>query len=265
MPSAAQVVAAGSSYGRGEALAGQAVQRGVHLGQPDRAAAPRPHPVGRGRRRARPGAGRRRRRGVARVLHQRPRQPDGQVRCLARGRRRWAAGARGRLPRRLRRATSPSRSSPTSPGILDLPEGERLVAFREAGYRAPAGRPAGRSSTRSARTSTSGSPSARLHDERRGRARPSRSCERQGHLFEADGALWMRTTDFGDDKDRVLRRGNGELTYFASRHRLLRRQARARLRRLHLPARRRPPRLRRPAQGDGGVRRRRPGVTTSRC
>lgn len=38
----------------------------------------------------------------------------------------------------------------------------------------------------------------------------------QGHLYEEDGALWMRTTDFGDDKDRVLRRSNGELTYFAS-------------------------------------------------
>lgn len=38
----------------------------------------------------------------------------------------------------------------------------------------------------------------------------------QGHLFDADGALWMRTTDFGDDKDRVLIRTNGELTYFAS-------------------------------------------------
>ncbi len=34
--------------------------------------------------------------------------------------------------------------------------------------------------------------------------------------FEADGALWMRTTDFGDDKDRVLRKSSGELTYFAS-------------------------------------------------
>ena len=38
----------------------------------------------------------------------------------------------------------------------------------------------------------------------------------QGHLFDADGALWMRTTDFGDDRDRVLIRTNGELTYFAS-------------------------------------------------
>jgi arginyl-tRNA synthetase len=37
-----------------------------------------------------------------------------------------------------------------------------------------------------------------------------------GHLYDADGALWMRTTDFGDDKDRVLIRSDGELTYFAS-------------------------------------------------
>ena len=35
-------------------------------------------------------------------------------------------------------------------------------------------------------------------------------------MFEADGALWMRTTDFGDDRDRVLVRHVGEYTYFAS-------------------------------------------------
>ena len=38
----------------------------------------------------------------------------------------------------------------------------------------------------------------------------------QGHLFELDGATWLRTTDFGDDKDRVLIKSGGELTYFAS-------------------------------------------------
>jgi arginyl-tRNA synthetase len=38
----------------------------------------------------------------------------------------------------------------------------------------------------------------------------------QGHLFEEEGALWLRTTDFGDDKDRVLIRSNGEPTYFAA-------------------------------------------------
>jgi arginyl-tRNA synthetase len=37
-----------------------------------------------------------------------------------------------------------------------------------------------------------------------------------GHTYEKDGALWLRTTDFGDDKDRVLVRSNGEHTYFAS-------------------------------------------------
>ncbi len=38
----------------------------------------------------------------------------------------------------------------------------------------------------------------------------------QGRTFREDGALWLRTTDFGDDKDRVLERSNGEHTYFAS-------------------------------------------------
>ena len=37
-----------------------------------------------------------------------------------------------------------------------------------------------------------------------------------GHTYERDGALWLRTTEFGDDKDRVLVRSNGEHTYFAS-------------------------------------------------
>jgi arginyl-tRNA synthetase len=37
----------------------------------------------------------------------------------------------------------------------------------------------------------------------------------QGHVYESDGAIWLRTTDFGDDKDRVLVRSNGEKTYFA--------------------------------------------------
>jgi arginyl-tRNA synthetase len=37
----------------------------------------------------------------------------------------------------------------------------------------------------------------------------------QGHVFEQDGAVWLRTTDFGDDKDRVLVKVDGELTYLA--------------------------------------------------
>ena len=40
--------------------------------------------------------------------------------------------------------------------------------------------------------------------------------EEQGHVFESEGALWLRTTTFGDDKDRVLIKENGERTYFAA-------------------------------------------------
>ena len=35
-----------------------------------------------------------------------------------------------------------------------------------------------------------------------------------GHTYELDGALWLRTTDFGDDKDRVMRKSEGGYTYF---------------------------------------------------
>jgi arginyl-tRNA synthetase len=37
-----------------------------------------------------------------------------------------------------------------------------------------------------------------------------------GHVYEADGATWIRTSDFGDDKDRVYVRSNGDFTYFAA-------------------------------------------------
>ncbi|WP_163328153.1 arginine--tRNA ligase [Desulfurobacterium thermolithotrophum] len=40
--------------------------------------------------------------------------------------------------------------------------------------------------------------------------------EEKGLLYEKDGALWLKTTLFGDDKDRVVKRSNGEYTYFAS-------------------------------------------------
>ena len=40
--------------------------------------------------------------------------------------------------------------------------------------------------------------------------------ERSGHTYRSEGALWLRTTDYADDKDRVLVRSSGEHTYFAS-------------------------------------------------
>ena len=46
--------------------------------------------------------------------------------------------------------------------------------------------------------------------------RAMKVLEARGHLLEKDGALWFRSTAFGDEKDRVVRRENGALTYFAS-------------------------------------------------
>ena len=37
-----------------------------------------------------------------------------------------------------------------------------------------------------------------------------------GHVYEEDGAIWLRTTDFGDDKDRVMIKSDGSFAYFAS-------------------------------------------------
>jgi arginyl-tRNA synthetase len=101
-----------------------------------------------------------------------------------------------------------------TPGILDLPDEEALLAFREQGYE------------------------LMLDDMRASLARfgvefdvwfserflrDSGAVEHaidtlrsQGHVFEQDGAIWLRTTDFGDDKDRVLVRSNGEPTYFSA-------------------------------------------------
>jgi len=101
-----------------------------------------------------------------------------------------------------------------NPHIVDLPGEERRTAFREAGYKLQLTEQ--QEQLAAFRTHFDVWYSERsLHDGDKVERSLARLRE-QGHLFEADGALWMRTTDFGDDKDRVLVRGNGELTYFAS-------------------------------------------------
>ncbi len=56
---------------------------------------------------------------------------------------------------------------------------------------------------------------ARLHDEGWVERAVDRLRER-GHVYEQDGAVWFRSTAFGDDKDRVIFRSTGEPTYFAA-------------------------------------------------
>ncbi len=67
------------------------------------------------------------------------------------------------------------------------------------------------------RASITGSTSSRCTREIRAPWRTRcRTLEEHGHTYREDGALWLRTTDYGDDKDRVLVRSSGEHTYFAS-------------------------------------------------
>jgi len=56
---------------------------------------------------------------------------------------------------------------------------------------------------------------ARLHDEGWVERAVERLRER-GHVYEQDDAVWFRSTAYGDDKDRVIIRSNGEPTYFAA-------------------------------------------------
>ncbi|MDQ3615808.1 MAG: arginine--tRNA ligase [Actinomycetota bacterium] len=101
-----------------------------------------------------------------------------------------------------------------NPHILRTPSAERLAAFREAGYKLQLADQ--QRQLDGFRTHFDVWYSERsLHEQDKVEHALDKLRE-QGHSFEEDGALWLRTTDFGDDKDRVLVRGNGELTYFAS-------------------------------------------------
>ncbi|RJK98135.1 arginine--tRNA ligase [Vallicoccus soli] len=100
------------------------------------------------------------------------------------------------------------------PGILDLPEDEQLVRFREEGYRLQLAQQ--QDVLARFRTSFDVWYSERTLHESGAVERAFARLREQGHVFEQDGATWLRTTDSGDDKDRVLVKADGELTYFAS-------------------------------------------------
>jgi arginyl-tRNA synthetase len=98
--------------------------------------------------------------------------------------------------------------------ITALPAAERLVAFREAAYQLQLKDQQRVLDTFNTHFDVWFSERS-LHDG--GSVEHGVDKLRsQGHVFEIDGATWLRTTDFGDDKDRVLVKANGDLTYFSS-------------------------------------------------
>jgi arginyl-tRNA synthetase len=101
-----------------------------------------------------------------------------------------------------------------NPGLLELADDEALKVFSAAGEQLMID--ALRESLAGFRVEFDVWFSERsLHDSGAVDAAIERLRE-QGHVYDADGAVWLRTTDFGDDKDRVLVRSTGEKTYFAS-------------------------------------------------
>lgn len=100
------------------------------------------------------------------------------------------------------------------PGITDLPDDEQLVAFREAAYALQLKQQ--QQVLALFRTHFDVWFSERSLHESGAVERGMVKLREQGHVFEQEGAIWLRTTDFGDDKDRVLVKADGEYTYFAS-------------------------------------------------
>ena len=223
----------------------RARQRRVRVGQPDRSADDRQRPRRVRRRPAVPRPRGRRPARHARVLLQRLRRPGRQARRLGAGAPARRAGPRGRLPRRLRRRTlaaaSPTtsgrrrtRRAPTRPTIVGRWAAGRVRAGIEASLE--------RLGVHFDVWKSEGS----LHAE----GWVERAIERLragGHVYEQDGALWFRSTAFGDDKDRVDHPLERPADLLRGRHRLRHREVQPRLRPPDLHLGRRPPR-------DGGAR-----------
>ena len=100
------------------------------------------------------------------------------------------------------------------PTITDLPDDEQLIAFREEGYRRQLDEQ--RDELERFRTYFDVWASERALHASGAVGHGLERLREQGHVFEEGGATWLRTTDFGDDKDRVLVRSDGEFSYFAS-------------------------------------------------
>ncbi|MCU0283145.1 MAG: arginine--tRNA ligase [Candidatus Nanopelagicales bacterium] len=99
-------------------------------------------------------------------------------------------------------------------GILDLPIDQQLVMFRDLGYRLML--EAQQDSLARFGTEFEVWYSERSLHESGAVDRAFEQLRRQGHVYEADGAIWLRTSTFDDDKDRVLVKADGDRTYFAS-------------------------------------------------
>lgn len=100
------------------------------------------------------------------------------------------------------------------PQLLKLPEPEQIIQFRERAYQYQLA-----DQQRVLQTFNTNFDvwfSERSLHESGAVTHGLEQLKKKGHVFESEGATWLRTTDFGDDKDRVLLKTDGTYTYFTS-------------------------------------------------
>jgi arginyl-tRNA synthetase len=102
----------------------------------------------------------------------------------------------------------------SEPGLLDLPEDEQLRVFRARGVERMVAEIRSTLEAFGVHFDVFFSETS-LHESGALEKAIAR-LRQEGHVYESDGAVWLRTTDFGDDKDRVLVKADGEPTYFAA-------------------------------------------------
>ncbi|MGY2002381.1 arginine--tRNA ligase [Blastococcus sp. SYSU DS1024] len=100
------------------------------------------------------------------------------------------------------------------PGLLDRPEAEQLAVFRARGVELMVAEIRSTMEAFGVHFDVWFSETS-LHEAGALEKAVARLRE-QGHVYDSEGAVWLRTTTFGDDKDRVLVKADGEPTYFAA-------------------------------------------------
>ena len=102
---------------------------------------------------------------------------------------------------------------------LDVPDDERTAAFREIAYKQMLGLMQDTLAGFGVHFDRWFSERTLYEPDEQGETAVTRALhamDEKGYLFQKDGATWFRSTAFGDDKDRVLIKENGEMTYFMS-------------------------------------------------
>jgi arginyl-tRNA synthetase len=102
----------------------------------------------------------------------------------------------------------------SNPDLVSLPESESIAAFRDAGYKLQLAQQNQVLDNFGTHFDVWFSEKALYENNFFDHS--LNKLKAQGHVYELEGAIWLRTTDFGDDKDRVMIKSDGSFAYFAS-------------------------------------------------